>query len=107
MDANDTHHEALDEHDHDHHEHHELPFLQKYVFSTDHKVIGIQYGISGLVFLLFGFYLMLVMRYSIANPGEAMPLALRLPLMPVEWVGFFRIWVFSITSSGVGNAGLR
>jgi hypothetical protein len=26
-------------------------FWQKYIFSTDHKVIGIQYGITGLLFL--------------------------------------------------------
>lgn len=29
---------------------HELPWWRKYVFSTDHKVIGIQYAISGLIF---------------------------------------------------------
>ncbi|MEZ5327794.1 MAG: cbb3-type cytochrome c oxidase subunit I [Verrucomicrobiales bacterium] len=87
MDANPTHHEAHDDHDHHDHDHHNPTFLEKYVFSTDHKVIGIQYGISGLVFLLFGFYLMLVMRFSIANPGEEMPLVLRMPLMPVEWLG--------------------
>ncbi len=36
-------------------------------FSTDHKVIGVQCGITGLLlFLLFGFCLMLMMRWSIA-----------------------------------------
>ena len=30
------------EHAHGHHEEHHLGFWQKYVFSTDHKVIGIQ-----------------------------------------------------------------
>ena len=35
--------------------HEELGFWRKYVFSTDHKVIGIQYAITGLLFLLFGF----------------------------------------------------
>ena len=36
--------------------HHDEPgFWLKYIFSTDHKVIGIQYGLTGLVFLLFGF----------------------------------------------------
>ena len=47
--------------------HHEPGFWQKYVFSTDHKVIGIQYGITALAFLLFGFFLMLCMRWSIAE----------------------------------------
>jgi cytochrome c oxidase subunit 1 len=58
-----------------HDEHHvELGFLGKYVFSTDHKVIGIQYGITALLFLLFGFGLMLMMRWSIANPNIPIPL---------------------------------
>jgi cytochrome c oxidase subunit 1 len=43
------------------------------VFSTDHKVIGIQYGVTALCFLLFGFFLMMMMRWQIAHPGEAVP----------------------------------
>src|SRR5258707_11080790 len=59
-----------------HEEHHEdLGFLRKYVFSTDHKVIGIQYGITALIFLFFGFTLMMMMRWSIANPNKPIPLA--------------------------------
>ena len=48
-------------------------FWRKYVFSTDHKVIGIQYGITGLIFLLFGFALMMLMRWQLAYPGQALP----------------------------------
>jgi len=48
-------------------------FWRTYVFSVDHKVIGIQYTITGFLFLLFGFCLMLLMRWQIANPGEALP----------------------------------
>src|SRR2546428_1729600 len=55
--------------------HHDEPgFWRKYIFSTDHKVIGIQYGLTGLVFLLFGFCLMMVMRWQIAYPKHAIPL---------------------------------
>src|SRR6478609_949482 len=54
--------------------HHEPGFLQKYFFSTDHKVIGIQYGLTALSFLLFGFLLMLCMRWQIAHPGQTIPL---------------------------------
>jgi len=55
--------------------HHEEPgFWRKYIFSTDHKVIGIQYGITGLIFLFFGFCLMMVMRWQIAYPTKAIPL---------------------------------
>src|SRR5690348_8815935 len=74
MDAStsvETHHEP---HGHDTaHEHHELGFWRKYIFSTDHKVIGIQYGITGLLFLLFGFSLMMLMRWQLAYPGQALP----------------------------------
>ena len=58
-----------------HHEHHheELGFWRKYIFSTDHKVIGIQYGVTGLMFLLFGFTLMMLMRWQLAFPGRAIP----------------------------------
>jgi cytochrome c oxidase subunit 1 len=57
----------------DHH-HEELPFWRKYVFSTDHKVIGIQYGITALTFLFFGFCLMMIMRWQLAYPGSPIPL---------------------------------
>jgi cytochrome c oxidase subunit 1 len=53
--------------------HEEAGFWRTYVFSTDHKVIGIQYGVTALFFLLFGFCLMMVMRWQIAHPGEAVP----------------------------------
>jgi cytochrome c oxidase subunit 1 len=60
-------------HHHEAHDHHELGFWRKYVFSTDHKVIGLQYGITGLVFLFFGFCLMLLMRWQLAHPGTVIP----------------------------------
>jgi cytochrome c oxidase subunit 1 len=56
------------------HEHEELGFLRKYVFSQDHKVIGIQYTVTSLLFLLFGFALMMVMRWQLAYPGAPIPL---------------------------------
>src|SRR5438270_3426675 len=56
------------------HEHHELGFIRKWIFATDHKVIGIQYGISGLIFLFFGFSLMMLMRWQLAYPGQSLPL---------------------------------
>ncbi|HEX5032293.1 MAG TPA: cbb3-type cytochrome c oxidase subunit I [Candidatus Eisenbacteria bacterium] len=54
--------------------HEELGFWRKYVFSTDHKVIGIQYAVTGLLFLLFGFSLMMLMRWQLAYPGVPLPL---------------------------------
>ncbi len=61
-------------HGHDHHDHHELGFWRKYVFSVDHKVIGIQYTVTSLCFLFFGFCLMMMMRWQLAYPGKAMPI---------------------------------
>lgn len=54
--------------------HHEDSYWRKYIFSTDHKVIGIQYGITAMFFLLFGLMLMLIMRWQMAFPGTAIPL---------------------------------
>ena len=67
--------------DHHHDDHHNPGFWSKYVFSTDHKTIGIQYGLVSLIFLLIGFCLMMVMRWSIAYPHEPLP----------QWMS----WVFS------------
>ncbi len=53
--------------------HHKQGFVSKYIFSTDHKVIGVQYGITAMLFLLFGFFLMIGMRWSIAFPHEPLP----------------------------------
>src|SRR6202162_3105164 len=61
---------------HHHEEHHDkLPFWRHYIFSTDHKMIGMQYGLTALVFLLFGFCLMLLMRWQLAYPGQPLPIA--------------------------------
>ena len=50
---------------------HRQPWIRRYVFSTDHKWIGIQYGITALLVLLFGFSLMLLMRLQLGWPGQA------------------------------------
>ena len=54
--------------------HHEENFLQKYIFSVDHKIIGLQYGITSLLFLFFGFCLMMVMRWQLAYPETPVPI---------------------------------
>jgi len=45
---------------------HQESFIRKYIFSIDHKWIGIQYGVTSMLFLLFGFVLMMIMRYQLA-----------------------------------------
>ena len=66
--------------------HHELPFWRKYIFSTDHKVIGIQYGLTSLVFLFFGFCLMMMMRWQLAYPGKPLPIGFL-----TKWLGESRM----------------
>ena len=55
-------------------QHPELGFWRAYVFSTDHKVIGVQYALTAMGFLLFGFSLMLLMRWQLAFPEQPIPL---------------------------------
>ncbi len=54
-------------------DHHQESFWRKYIFSVDHKVIGIQYGVTSLFFLLFGFLLMIAMRYQLAYSETPIP----------------------------------
>ncbi|HEY1050161.1 MAG TPA: cbb3-type cytochrome c oxidase subunit I [Prosthecobacter sp.] len=97
MSAAITHDHAHDHaHDHHAHDHHEPGFLRKYIWSTDHKVIGVQYGISGLILLLFGFFLMLLMRWSIAYPGIPLPaidVIRELPLLGSIFDSMFGRWL--------------
>src|SRR6266853_872124 len=65
-----TTHGAAHGHEHDHED---IGFWRKYIFSTDHKVIGIQYGLTALSFLLFSFCLVATMRWQLAYPGKAIP----------------------------------
>src|SRR5437588_10187267 len=75
MDKVATHGPAAHGHAIEHeHEHEELGFWRAYVFSQDHKVIGIQYAITALLFLMFGFTLMMIMRWQLAYPGRPIPL---------------------------------
>ena len=54
--------------------HHDEPFYRKYIWSTDHKIIGLQYGFTALFFLLVGFTLMMIMRWQLAYPESPVPL---------------------------------
>ena len=71
-------------------------FWRTYVFSTDHKMIGLQYGLTALCFMLFGFSLMLLMRWQLAYPEQPIPLLSRLfsednPFLPggIVMPGFY------------------
>ena len=49
-------------------------FLIKYVFSHDHKIIGIQFLFSGLIFFVLGGLLAMAIRWQLAWPWKPMPI---------------------------------
>ena len=66
-------------HDHSHgnhadHGHHEQSFVSKYIFSVDHKVIGMQYLMTGMIMALIGGFLAYAFRMQMAFPGMDVPL---------------------------------
>ena len=66
-------------HDHAHDHVDDRSFLRKYIFSTDHKIIGIQFLIMSLTFLLIGGSLAMVMRWQLGFPGKPLPGGTLLP----------------------------
>ena len=61
---------ALESHDH----HHEESFVRKYLFSLDHKTIGKQFLIFGLIMFIVGGGLALLFRWQLAWPGRPLPI---------------------------------
>ncbi len=56
------------------HEHaHTMSFVSKYIFSKDHKIIGIQFLFSTLLWFLVGGLLALAVRWQVAWPWSDMP----------------------------------
>jgi len=49
-------------------------FIFKYVFSHDHKVIGLQFLFSGLIFMVLGGLLAMAIRWQLAWPWKPMPI---------------------------------
>ncbi len=54
------------------HEHH--GFMNTYIFSLDHKMIGKQFLLLGLIMLLLGGGLALLVRWQLAYPEQPLPL---------------------------------
>src|SRR4051794_16033456 len=53
-------------------------FLRRYIFSSDHKVIGLQYFLLALAAALIGLTLSMMMRMRLAWPADAWPLLSKL-----------------------------
>jgi len=58
-----------DDHHHDEH-HEELSFVQKYIFSEDHKVIAKQFLITGLLWAFVGGLLSMMFRMQLGFPNS-------------------------------------
>ncbi|NNF53714.1 MAG: cytochrome c oxidase subunit I, partial [Acidimicrobiales bacterium] len=64
-----THHE----HHHDDHAHHGPEGILKYIWSTDHKMIAMQYLFTGMAMAVIGGFMAYVFRMQLAFPGLPVP----------------------------------
>ena len=62
-----------------HDQHHEPSFIGKYVFSQDHKIIGIQFLLMSLLFMIVGGFLAMIVRWQLGFPDREIPLVNYLP----------------------------
>src|SRR3954467_6219700 len=56
------------------HEHHEIGFVKKYIFSTDHKIIGLQFLFLGLMFFVVGGMEAMLVRWQLGWPDRPVPI---------------------------------
>ena len=85
-------------------------FIRKYIFSTDHKVIGIQYYLLALFSVFVGMFLSLLMRIHLVWPNAKLPFFSG-PMTPEQYLALLTmhgsIMVFMVLTtapqSGFGN----
>lgn len=66
--AHDTH-----GHDHGHDHHHHETFINKYIFSMDHKMIAKQFLITGIIMAVVGMLMSIIFRIQLAWPDGTFP----------------------------------
>ena len=59
---------------HEEHGHHEQSFISKYIFSMDHKTIGKQFLITGIVWALIGGFFSVLFRLQLGYPEASFPI---------------------------------
>ena len=59
---------------HGDHHHEDQGFVSKYLLSTDHKIIAMQYMFTGMLMAVIGGFMSYVFRMQLAFPGESVPL---------------------------------
>ncbi|HKP46471.1 MAG TPA: cbb3-type cytochrome c oxidase subunit I [Pyrinomonadaceae bacterium] len=65
---------SVESHEEVHRHHPPTSFIRKYIFSLDHKVIGIQYIILALVAVIVGMTMSVLMRMNLSWPGTNWPI---------------------------------
>src|SRR5206468_12199079 len=58
---------------------HERSFIRKYIFSMDHKIIGIQFLFVSLMFMIVGGFLAMIVRWQLGFPDREIPFVSHLP----------------------------
>ena len=74
MSATKTTYETPHYQDHLMEHHHEENFITKYIFSTDHKMIGKQFLITGMIMGIIGVMMSLLFRLELAYPEQSFPI---------------------------------
>jgi cytochrome c oxidase subunit 1 len=68
-------HAHMDSHGHAHtHDHHEQHFINKWIFSQDHKVIAKQYLITGIIWAIIGALFSVFFRLQLGFPDSTFPI---------------------------------
>ncbi len=70
--SHDTH--AHHDHSHDHGHHHEESFIEKYVFSQDHKMISKQFLITAIIMGTVAMFMSTFFRLQLGWPGQSFPI---------------------------------
>ena len=58
---------------HEHHEHHQS-FISKYIFSQDHKTIGKQFLVTGIIWAIIGGLFSVLFRLQLGFPDQTFPI---------------------------------
>ena len=61
-------------HDEHHGHHHKESFITKYVFSQDHKMIGKQFLITGIIWAIIGGLFSVLFRLQLGYPDQTFPI---------------------------------
>ena len=61
-------------HHDEHHGHHKETFISKYIFSMDHKTIGKQFLITGIIWAIIGGLFSVLFRLQLGYPDQSFPI---------------------------------